>query len=217
MADVLAELEQTRQQVRRTEEQLAALGEQTRLLQESLRQQREELWLRAQSEEAERAVLEAALEWLAQRIPLTPIPGWRYCFNALQNRLISLDYLPDTEGGPERTLAIRLPFNLLWFMRSRSDSLEIFVLGHPERLLALPGAMLWDWIGVRWQRWQTGVFAFTFRWREEPLSCQLVAITQHRPRGRGEQSNVCLMQAVDVSEFLNWEGQLYSPYPRPKM
>ena len=209
MDDVLAELEQIRQKVRGTEEQLAALAERARLLQESLKQQHEDLWLRAQSEEVEMAVLEAALERLARRIPLAPIPGWRNCYNTPENRLISLDYLPDTGSGPERTLAIRLPFNLLWFVRSRPDSLEVFILGHPDRLLAIPGAALWDWIGVRWQRWQTGVFAFTFRWREEPLSCQLIAITQHRPRGRGEQSNICLMQATDVSGFLDWERLLY--------
>jgi hypothetical protein len=208
MAGALAELERIRQTARGTETRLAQLAEQTRLLQEELKAQHEELWLRAQSEDVEKAVLEIAVAQVGQRVSLTPIAGWSSCFTTAQNRLISLDYLADTESGAERTLAIRLPFNLLWFMRSRPDSLEVFVLGQPQRLLPLPGARLWDWIGVRWLRWQTGVFAFTFRWREEPPSCHLVAITQHRARGRGEQNNVCLMQPVDVSEYLNYDELL---------
>lgn len=208
MADVLTELEALRREIQQTEEQLALLAEQARCLQARLTAQRETLWARAQSEEAEKIILEMARGRLAQRISLSPVAGWRYCFSTPQGRLISLDYLADTETGPERTLAARLPFNLLWLMRGRPDSLEIFVLGRPDRLLALPGERLWDWIGVRWVRWPGGAFAFTFRWYEETARCHLVSITQHRPRGRGEQTHICLIQVVDVSAFLNYDAFL---------
>ncbi len=203
MADAWAELEEIRREIRDTEEQLTLLAAQARHLQDRLAARREELWTKAQSEEVERAILEMAKGRLAQRISLSPIPGWRYCFHAPQGRFISLDYLADTEAGPDRTLAVRLPFNLLWLMRSRPGSLEVFILGRPDRLLVLPGERLWDWIGVRWARWPSGVFAFTFRWHEEGARCYLLSITQHRPRGRGEETHVCLTQAVDVSAFLN--------------
>lgn len=172
---------------------------------------RNDFWVTGQSSEVEEAAVRIVETRLQDDCDMEPWPDWHQCYyRAGDNTFASVDYLADTSIDDERWMAVWLPFDLLWFLRVRPRAYEICILGQPTQCLVLPGADLWNWIGVRWKRWADGQFSFVFRWDEQGQQCELRKVLQTRTGSQGREINLCQQGSVDVTSFLDrfeWLGE----------